>query len=1125
MLVASLFVVGACGGGADGPIGPRPRVDVLLPSNSVSLVVGQSQALTVIVTGTANTGVAWSTSAPSIVNVSGAGLVTALAAGSATVTATAIADPTRSATATVTVSPPVVVTLGASTLSLLQGATQQLTAAVTGTLNTSVSWSSSSISVATVSLSGLVSAVGAGTATITATSIADATKSASLSVTVTPVSFSIAPAAVALSVGGSQQLTATVNGTASTAVTYATSTATVAAVSTTGLITAVTAGSAIITVRLTSDPARSLTVPVTVVSAAGTLLASGVPVTNISAAEDSVRLFRLFVPAGTTQLDLRTTGGTGDLDLYVARVATLRTTSDIVCASEGSGNEERCTIPNPAAGDWYIYLYAFEAFAGATLSGTTSGGPAPTSGYTLSLTSPSITVERGASAQVTITAVREAGFSGTITLGTATLPSGVTATFSPATLGAGVSAATLTIAAGSAATIGSGPLTVTGASLGLTDRAATATLSVTAPSGGSNATPLTSGVPVTNLSGASASSTLYRIVVPSGTPNLQVRTSAGSGLLRVLLRRGFPPTSTTFDNEATGAGTVWLADVPNPTPGDWYVLIVGTQAYQGVSLTASAAGYTLGLSPASLTLAPGAAATVNATITRVGGFSGAVTLAVQGLPAGVTVSPAIIAAGATTTTLTFTAAANATGNATATISGTTVGLPDRTATLVLNVAQPGIVLTLQSQTVLLARGASGTIQVGLARTGGYTGAVSLSISGLPSGVSATFTPSQLGSNEAGSTLAFTVSSTAPIATSAAIVQASGSGVPSASLPITMNVSGTPPRIASFQEWSIPGVTASNGVGAGRGLTTTNEGVYFQLSDDAGTVLRATGGPSITWKSWVPTGRPKHWVPSKTRTEQRDEFSVHFVRFGDRVGDEPRIGVYSLNSGVPTFDMVDDRIFNNKFRMYIPGAPAAGLDWAFSGDSVFLQSRNVRGPGTRSRFDNVAKATPSMAIADTADLVVYVVEGSNLLKITSSGIVQTWPLPARNAGLAGTVTQMQWASGALWIGYDGQVLRLRNGQLSVFNTLADANPVRAALQSFCITGGWLYTTDGMRYSVNGGAGVDFLGDMSGVTDQATLINYQILKARVGGSVLTCLQSSLSTQLWLIWLDKLVTLTPL
>lgn len=706
MLLASLLVCDACGGGADGPSAPTPRVDVRLPSNSVALVVGQSQALTAIVTGTANTGVAWSTSAPSIANVSGAGLVTALAAGNATVTATAIADPTRSATATVTVSPPVVVTLGASTLSLLQGATQQLTAAVTGTLNTSVSWSSSSTTVVTVSLSGLVSAVGAGTATITATSIADATKSASLSVTVTPVSFSIAPAAVALSVGGSQQLTATVNGTASTAVTYATSASTVATVSTTGVVTAVMAGSAAITVRLTSDPARSLTVPVTVVSAAGTLLTSGVPVTNISAAEDSVRLFRIFVPAGTTQLDLRTTGGTGDLDLYVARTAMLRNASDIVCASEGNGSAERCTIPNPAAGDWYVYLYAFEAFAGVTLSGTTSGGPAPTSGYTLSLTPPSITVERGASAQVTITAVREAGFSGTITLGTATLPSGVTATFSPATLGAGVSTATLTIAAGSAATIGSGPLTVTGASLGLTDRAATATLSVTAPSGGSNATPLTSGVPVAGISGAQGSQRLYRIRVPTGATRLRVTTSGGQGDVDLFVRKGSPPVSGSVDCESSNEANDESCDVANPSSADWYILLIGYAPYSGATLTATVTagsttpggtfGFSLTASTSAVSMVPGTTASLTVSATRTGGFSGAIAITAEGLASGVNVTPVTIAAGATSATVTLSATSSAMSSAvTATLRGRATGVADVTIPISVTVrataAQPSLI--------------------------------------------------------------------------------------------------------------------------------------------------------------------------------------------------------------------------------------------------------------------------------------------------------------------------------------------------------------------------------------------------------------------------------------------------
>jgi hypothetical protein len=293
-----------------------------------------------------------------------------------------------------------------------------------------------------------------------------------------------------------------------------------------------------------------------------------------------------------------------------------------------------------------------------------------------------------------------------------------------------------------------------------------------------------------------------------------------------------------------------------------------------------------------------------------------------------------------------------------------------------------------------------------------------------------------------------------------------------------------------------------------------------LSDDRGTVLRATGGPSITWKSWVPTGRQQHWVPSKTRTEQRDEFSVHFVRFGDQAGDNPRIGVYSLNSGVPTFDMVDDRVFNDKFTMYIPGA--TGLDWAFTDDQVFLQNRTAGVNTTRARFDSVAKVSVDRAIADTADLVVYAIGSGKLYKITAAGIAQTWTLPT-NSGF-GLVSHMQWAAGSLWIGFDGQVLRLRGGQLSVFNRISSPG-ASFGLAAFCVTGGWVYTTDGMRYNVNGGAGVDYIGDITGVTDPTIQANYGLLQARVGGSLLTCLQNSLSTQLWLLSGSKLITLNPL
>ncbi|QHF03340.1 hypothetical protein N015_13350 [Pseudomonas asturiensis] len=82
------------------------------------------------------------------------------------------------AVATVAVTP--------TTASVAAGATRQLTSAITpaGATQT-VTWSSATPSVATVSSSGLVTAVSAGTSVITATSTADNTKTSSSTITVT----------------------------------------------------------------------------------------------------------------------------------------------------------------------------------------------------------------------------------------------------------------------------------------------------------------------------------------------------------------------------------------------------------------------------------------------------------------------------------------------------------------------------------------------------------------------------------------------------------------------------------------------------------------------------------------------------------------------------------------------------------------------------------------------------------------------------------------------------------------------------------------------------------------------------------------------------------------------------
>ena len=98
-------------------------------------------------------------------------------------------------------------------------------------------------------------------------------------------------------------------------------------------------------------------------------LVSGVPVTNISGASGSQQFWKLAVPAGETSLTFTISGGTGDADLYV-RLGAKPTTTTFNCRPFITGNNETCTLTNPAAGDWYVMIRGFTAFSGVTLKGT-----------------------------------------------------------------------------------------------------------------------------------------------------------------------------------------------------------------------------------------------------------------------------------------------------------------------------------------------------------------------------------------------------------------------------------------------------------------------------------------------------------------------------------------------------------------------------------------------------------------------------------------------------------------------------------------------------------------------------------------------------------------------------------
>ena len=167
--------------------------------------------------------------------------------------------------------------------------------------------------------------------------------------------------------------------------------------------------------------------------------------------------------------------------------------------------------------------------------------------------------------------------------------------------------------------------------------------------------------------------------------------------------------------------------------------------------------FSLSASPASQSVVQGASTTYTVTVTPTNGFTGAVTLSASGLPAGAggTFSP-----NPTTSTSTLsvtTTTSTPPGSYPLTITGAS-GTFSRTTSVTLNVTSSSassdfsLSATPSSQTV--ARGASGTYGVTVAPTNGFKGSVNLSVSGLPTGATGSFSPNP---TTASSTLTVTTS--------------------------------------------------------------------------------------------------------------------------------------------------------------------------------------------------------------------------------------------------------------------------------------------------------------------------------------------------------------------------------
>lgn len=279
--IAALALACSSADRGTGPSGPVSTVTVRPESTAV--VLGGTATLTATArdaggTTLSNTTFFWSSSDTGVASVDQNGHVSARTVGTTQIAASA-SGVSGVATIAVVQSPVTSVVVAPSRATLRVGTTLQLSDTVqnaSGALlpSQSATWTSDNESVATVDAAGLVVARASGTAHITAT--VDSIGGTS-TITVTPVptaSIVVTPPAPALYVGQTTQLTATPEDSAGDplggrSITWTSLTPSVAKVSTSGLVTGVSTGSAIVeatsggvtgtdTVTVTSEPFSSV---------------------------------------------------------------------------------------------------------------------------------------------------------------------------------------------------------------------------------------------------------------------------------------------------------------------------------------------------------------------------------------------------------------------------------------------------------------------------------------------------------------------------------------------------------------------------------------------------------------------------------------------------------------------------------------------------------------------------------------------------------------------------------------------------------------------------------------------------------------------------------------------------
>lgn len=443
--------------------------------------------------------------------------------------------------------------------------------------------------------------------------------------------------------------------------------------------------------------------------------------------------------------------------------------------------------------------------------------------FTIAASPTSLSITLGGSGTSTITVTSLNGFNSEVGLTISGLPADTTGTFNPASITPapdGSATSTLTINVGASTALGTYSLTVIGTG-GTLSHNTTIELTVAAAQ---------------DFSISASPSSLTIIQGESGNSTITVGSLNGFNSAVDLTVSGLPADTTATFNLASvtppsgGSATSTLTiNVGSSTANGTYSITImgksGTLAHNvTIALTVIAApipitpDFSISASPNSLTTVQGTSGTSDITVASLNGFNSEVALTVSGLPAGAigTFNPTSITPpsdGNATSTLTIALGVSvAPGTYMLTIIGTS-GTLSHNVTISLTVtAAPDFSISASPNSLTIVQGSSGTSTITVTSLNGFNSAVNLSISGLPTGTTGTFslasiTPSANGS--ATSTLTVNVGLSTAIGTYSLIVTGISQGK-THSVSINLTVTAAPDFALSTSPSSLIIVQGSSG---------------------------------------------------------------------------------------------------------------------------------------------------------------------------------------------------------------------------------------------------------------------------------------------------------------------------